>query len=120
MVRCAGCGYGMRSKDQRYGAGYLYACERPRCPSPATVTRARAEQAVLDWLAPYAHDVEIAAERKTASLADRALAGGEAVRLSRQVEKLTEDLTRLTVQLAKGLVGELECAAARTELARRP
>lgn len=117
MVRCAGCSYGMRSKsDRRYGRGYLYVCQTPRCPAPATVTRTRAEQAVLDWLAPYAHDVEVAAERTTASKADRALARGEAVRLGREVQRLTEQLTRLTVLLAAERIGDEEFTGARAEL----
>jgi DNA invertase Pin-like site-specific DNA recombinase len=117
MVRCASCGYGMRSKkDQRYGPGYLYVCQTQGCTAPVTVTRSRAEQAVLDWLEPYARDVEVAAERTSASKADRALARGEAARLSREIARLTEQLTRLTVLLAAERIGEEEYSAARSEL----
>jgi site-specific DNA recombinase len=117
MVRCNGCTYAMRSKtDRRYGRGYLYVCETHGCPRPVTVTRTRVEQAVRTWLEPLAFGVAAGAAAKSASKADKALAHGEVVRLRRDANRLTEQLTRLTVKLASEVIGDEEYSAARAEL----
>lgn len=117
LVRCAGCRLAMRSKaDRRYGPGYLYVCDTHGCERPAHVTRARAEQAVHDWLVEHAQDVDTRAAAKTASRAERALARADVKRLDRLIADRTRELTALARRLGQELIDEGEFRAARDEV----
>lgn len=116
LVRCAACGYGMRVKKSPRGRGQIYACVHPGCPTPTTVVRSRAEAAVLEWLAGYAHDVDQAAAVAVSDRASRTTAKAAVTRLARSVNQLDAEMTSLAREFARGLIPEPAYVTARDEL----
>ena len=101
------------------GAGYGYICSRWVATGEGlcvTVRRARAEAAVLDWLADYAAEVEEAAGREASRVAAQLVARTGAEQLHRQIARLDERLTKLTTGWTDGLVPDAAYAASRDEL----
>ena len=122
LLRCGDCGAGMHSAALGQGAGYGYICSRWVATGEGlcvTVRRARAEAAVLDWLADYASEVEAAAEREASRTAAQLVARTGAEQLHRQIARLDERLTKLTTGWTDGLVPDVAYAASRDELAAR-
>jgi len=115
LVRCAGCGYGMRTKKGRGPAGY-YACETAGCPQPTTIIRTRAEQAARDWLDGLAHEVARAAELAASADASQAASRAAVTRLARAAGQLEAELTQLTRQLTRGVIPESVYITTRDEL----
>lgn len=115
LVRCAACGYGMRIKQGR-GAGGYYCCEHVGCPQPTSVVRARADEAALEWLRGYAHDIERAAHLAAGRRAARTVAKSTVTRLARAVARLDAELTVLTREYSRSVVPEAAYVAARDEL----
>jgi site-specific DNA recombinase len=108
LIRCGDCGAPMHATRLGSGRpGYGYLCSRwaasrqGRC---VTVTRAKAEAAVMGWLAGLAGQVNERAEVRQAQHADRLIARADAAHLARQVTALDQRLIRLTHQLAEDLV----------------
>ena len=96
---------------QLVGAGY--------CPG-AYVMVNKVENAVREWLgAVAAEHVDTAARVADAEETSRVIAASDEQRLLREVAKLDEALTRLTVQLAEGIVPMQAYRDARKELEAR-
>ena len=114
LIRCGDCGagmqasnLGMRRPDGSWNAGYGYVCGRWKSKRDArcvTVTRRRAEQAVLDWLRDKAESVEAAAAVEADRETARVLAATDADRLARQATRIDGQLDKLTDGWASGLV----------------
>jgi len=120
LIRCGDCGAPMHATRLGSGqAGYGYICSRwaqtrqGRC---VTVTRAKAERAVLEHLRALVGAVEDAAARHAARAAAQTVARADAVALARQVTRLEERLHKLTVGWTDGLVPDEAYRAARDEL----
>lgn len=117
LVRCASCGYGMRTKQAgRSRSNPLYACYHPGCPAPTTVVRHRAEAAALAWLAAYATDVDQAAAIAASDSASRAAAKTSISRLARSTSQLDAEMVSLAREYARGVIPEAVYVAARDEL----
>lgn len=117
LVRCAGCGYAMRVKaDRDHGPGHRYRCETHGCPAPASALRSRCEAAARAWLAEQVADVDAAARAALASAEAKGAARVEVEHLARQATRVEQALTRLTTDLARGLVPESAYISARDEL----
>lgn len=71
------------------------------------------EEHVVQWLREFADDVEGAERRARSQLARRVDAEAEQARLAKRVTAIDQALTRLTRQLAEGLVPESAYRAAR-------
>ena len=120
LIRCGDCGAPMHATRLGSGqAGYGYICSRwaqtrqGRC---VTVTRAKAERAVLEHLRGLVGAVEDAAARHAARASAQTVARADAVALARQVTRLEERLHKLTVGWTDGLVPDEAYRAARDEL----
>jgi len=115
LVRCAGCGYGMRLKQGRGPGGY-YACEHVGCTRPTSVVRPRAEAAALAWLREYVADIEKSAELAASQRAARTTAKSTVTRLARAVNELDAELVKLTREFTRGVIPEAAYSSARDEL----
>lgn len=108
LVRCRGCATAMRAKtDVRYGRAYLYACETPGCPRPASVKRVRCELALLEWMTDISDDVTRAARAHETSAAAQRMATQQARLLARDVTRLDEALGRLVRSHGLGAPAEI-------------
>ena len=126
LVRCPACGRAMRLKRplRRWAHGVktdrpgspMFACESYGCPAPVSVSAARATRAVLDWLAPIVADRDVSVAVLAVDKASRMVAKADVRELRRQVARLEERKTRLTVDLASGLVLPADYRAARDAL----
>lgn len=120
LIRCGDCRAPMHATTLGRHAGYGYVCSRwmssrqCRC---VTVTRAKAEAAVVDWLRVW--DTPDGAERNRAHAARDAaqvVAVADARDLARQVTRVDDRLTRLTLGWTDGTVPDVAYRAARDEL----
>lgn len=119
LIMCGDCGGPMWASRLGREPGYGYVCgawataRTCRCVS---VSRAKAERAVLDWLQGLASDVEalvsLHQERETASATSRA----EAHVVRGRIDRLEQRLTRLTLGWSDGTVPASAYVAARDEL----
>ncbi|MGY1773551.1 recombinase family protein [Blastococcus sp. SYSU D00813] len=116
LVRCGACGYGMRVKQSR-GPGVYYKCETAGCPQPSSVVKARAEEAALQWLTAYAHDVEHHAALDVSDQAARVAGKAAVTRLARAVTQLDSELTKLTREYTRGVIPEAAYTATSAQLA---
>lgn len=102
--------------------GYSYRCStraRTRKCAGVSIAQSILEPRVLAWLREVAaRDVAVRSEQVVVKAA--AKTAGKAARkdLLRQAQQLVEALTRMTVQLARGVVSEAAYADARAELER--
>lgn len=119
LMRCGDCGSSMDASRLGVRAGYAFLCARwarsgeGRC---VTVTRAKAEAAVLAWLREVAGDVGARAAAEADRAAARTLARQDARALARKVAALDAQLHRLTVGFAEGAVPAAAYASARAEI----
>ncbi|WP_157936906.1 recombinase family protein [Geodermatophilus chilensis] len=122
LLRCGDCGSSMHAARLGRYAGYGYICGRWVKTGQGvcvTVSRAKVERVVLQWLARYAAEVEDQATRQAARQAAQLVARSDATDLRRQVLRLDERLNRLTVGWTEGLVPDSAYAATRDELAAK-
>lgn len=119
LIKCGDCGAPMHASRLGREAGYGYICSRwnrskvGRC---VTVSRAKAEQAVLDYLRQITDDLDGAAARNAERAASQAVAKADATALSRQILRLDERLAKLTRGWTEGLVPDLAYKTTRDEL----
>jgi hypothetical protein len=121
LIRCGdpGCGAPMHASRLGKEPGYGYVCSRwaqtkqGRC---VTVTRAKAEQAVLEHLAELVDGVEGAAAQHAARAAAQTTARADATALAREVTRLDQRLAKLTFGWTDGLVPDDAYRATRDEL----
>lgn len=121
LIRCgdADCGAPMHATRLGKHAGYGYWCSRwsrSRTGRCVTVTRAKAEDAVLEWLGEWAGDLEEAARREAVRDAERVVARSDAADLARAVARLDARLTKLVLDHNAGMIPDVVYAAARDEL----
>lgn len=120
LLRCGDCGAAMHSAALGRQAGYGYICGRWAKTGEGvcvTVSRAKAERAVLAWLADYASRVEEHAARQQVRAAAQLVARSDATELRRQVVRLDERLNKLTAGWTDGLVPDAAYAATRDQIA---
>jgi DNA invertase Pin-like site-specific DNA recombinase len=116
LLRCGDCGAAMHATPLGRERGYGFICGRWHATGEGlcvTVSRAKAERAVLDWLATVAGDVEAAAAVEASRRAARAEARADARVLARRVTQLEGGLSRLARGWADGLVPDAGYAQAR-------
>lgn len=121
LIRCGdeGCGAPMHANRLGVRAGYGYLCSRwartgeGRC---VTITRAKAEAAVLVWLREWAADADEAAKREAARAGQRVIARHDAADLARAVVALDKRLVKLVLDHNAGLIPNTAYVAARDEL----
>lgn len=119
LVRCGDCGAPMHATPLGKHPGYGYICSRwvatgqGRC---VTVTRAKAEAAVLDWLATVAAGVEAAADVEARRRAARQEARVSVRALASRERRLRGSLARLTRGWAEGTVPDGAYRSARDEI----
>ena len=117
LVRCAGCGHAMRVRPQTAYRSQRLECPEPRhCPAPAGSVYARVLDEVLGWLRWVADDVDGAARTAAAADTGQAAARQSAAALARALQRTDDALTRLTTDLARGLIPEGAYVSARDEL----
>lgn len=120
LLRCGDCGSPMHAARMGRVSGYGFVCARwaatneGRCVS---VSRAKAERVVLDWLAMLASDVDAVAAREHARAAAQIVATSDAQVLARRIVALDEQLNRLTGGWSQGLVPDAAYRATRDEVA---
>ncbi len=102
--------------------GYSYRCStraRTRMCAGVYIAQSILEPRVLAWLREVAaRDVAVRSEQVVVKAAARTTSKAARKDLLRQAQQLAEALSRLTVQLAKGLVPEAAYVDARSELER--
>lgn len=119
MVRCS-CGSSMTAGQ--YGARRepKYRCKAAKEQgrhAGGYVMAGFVEAAVLDWLREVADDVEAAVDLSLAAAAKSSRRRDDAGMLERELASLDDQLVRLTVDLASGLVPEAAYVAARDLIA---
>lgn len=116
LVRCAGCGYGMRTKKRPRG-GRIYICAHDGCPAPTSITQHRALAAAKEWLEAFAHDLDRYTAAATEETATRTAAKASVPRLARALNTLGTELTALTREYTRGVIPEAAYRSALEELA---
>lgn len=123
ILRCAACGGPMHaypSKRRTGGYATYFRCNEGnrhhRCRG-AWVSETKAVRLVLEWLAVQASDRTVRQAADTSRKLAAAAARAERRRLAGEVERADVALTRLTVDLASGLVPVRAYEQARDELA---
>jgi site-specific DNA recombinase len=122
LMRCGDCGGGMHSTALGRERGYGFICSawsKTRAGRCVTVSRAKAERVVLDWLASIVSEVEERSVVEATRTAAQLVARTDAADLRRQVLRLDERLTKLTLGWTDGTVPDAAYTSARTELADR-
>lgn len=123
LLACGSCGRRMvvaRNLDRRTYRCARYDLRSAGCQRGAYVTAAAAQQAVLDWLGQWAHDIgeqaAIAAKRTRAARK----AGGQRQRLAAEEAALIRQLARLVADRAsdQGIPDEVYGKAQRDALSR--
>lgn len=120
LLRCGDCGSSMHATALGRETGYGYMCGRwaktgqGRC---VTVSRAKAERVVQQWLAVLAGEIEQSAAREEVRAARQLVARTDATDLRRQILRLDGRMTKLTAGWTDGLVSDREYASTRDELA---
>lgn len=115
-VRCAGCGYALRVRSATAHRRQRLDCPTHRCPAPAGAVYQVVLDEVLAWLRWIADDLDARAQAKVAHAAQAATARTDAAHLARALQRTDQALTRLTTDLARGLVPEAAYTTARDEL----
>jgi len=119
LMRCGDCGSGMHATALGVRPGYGFICtawtktKRGRC---VTVTRAKAERVVLDWLTTLVTDIEERSAAEAARTAAQLVARSDAADLRRQALRLDDRLTKLTLGWTDGTVPDAAYATARDQL----
>jgi DNA invertase Pin-like site-specific DNA recombinase len=119
LLRCGDCGRCLHPASWRGRPGYTYQCgawARAGTCRCVSVSRARAEAAVLAWLARQASDVDAAARAKAAAVALAARAQRVGASLARRVAMLDARLVKLTLGWTEGTVPDDAYHAARDQL----
>lgn len=122
LLRCGDCGAAMHATALGRVAGYGYLCGRwakTREGVCVTVSRAKAERAVQDWLAVLAGEIEASAAKESVRAAKQLVARADAAELRRQILRLDGRLAKLTEGWTDGLVPDSAYAATRDELGAR-
>jgi DNA invertase Pin-like site-specific DNA recombinase len=120
LMRCGDCGSGMHATALGVRTGYGFICtawtktRRGRC---VTITRAKAERAVFDWLSQLAGEVETRAAAEASRTAAQLVSHTDAEDLRRQVLRIDERLAKLTLGWTDGTVPDAAYTAARDQLA---
>ena len=105
LVICAECDRVMQLQGGSGKPRHVYACRhafRRDCPSPARVRRDACEQVAREWLAGLEDEIA----RAAAMIGPPAVSAQRRERIERQIIATSEALTRLTVDLARGLIPE--------------
>ena len=119
LLRCGDCGAAMHATALGRWPGYGFICGRwaktgeGRC---VTVSRAKAERVVKEWLAVLAGQIESSAAREAVRAAAQVVAHTDATALRRQVTRLEARLAKLTVGWTEGLVPDQAYATTRDQL----
>jgi site-specific DNA recombinase len=112
LIRCGDCGSAMHSCKGGSGkTGHTYQCGRWRATGTGrcvTITRARAEGKVLDWLRDYAIDIEAAATADTASERVRVRSRADVDVLEKQIREVDRQLKELRRHLLEDRIDESE------------
>ena len=121
LLACGDCGAPMWADRLGRHAGYAFVCSGwktdPTAARCVSVTRARAEAAVLAWLATYVDDVEAAADRERQRQAAVAVADAGAGALAREVTRLEARQARLLSGWLDGVVPQAAYEAERDRIA---
>lgn len=125
LVRCGRCGGSMVAGEFGHAHAPKYRCRNGKEVGPAVcsggyVMASYVERIVLEWLATQASDVEAAAAAELAANVRVSVGRSEVERLSRELLRVEEALTRLVVQEAESpeVPGSV-FASARQELMER-
>ena len=121
LIVCGDCGSPMWANRLGREAGYGYVCsrwQRGRTCRCVTVSRAKAETAVREWLAKIADDIDEAAALQARRDARRAKAVTVVDRSAQQLDTIRARLAKLTLGWTEGLVPDTAYATARDELIR--
>ncbi len=118
----ADCGGTMTALSRGKRPGYSYRCSTrartKKCPG-THIAQSILEPRVLAWLGEVAaRDIAVQSEQVVVKAAARTTTKAARKDLLREAQHLAEALSRLTVQLAKGLVPEAAYTDARAELER--
>jgi len=122
LMRCGDCGSGMHATALGVRTGYGFICtawaktKRGRC---VTVTRAKAEHAVRDWLTRFVEEVEVRAGAEATRTAAQLIARSDADDLRRQANRIDERLAKLTLGWTDGIVLDAAYTTARDQLTRQ-
>lgn len=122
LIVCGDCGSPMWANRLGVAAGYGYVCsrwQRSRGCRCITITRAKAETAVLDWLRHVADDVDTAAHLQAQRVTATRSSDAAATRARQQLDTVRARLAKLTLGWTEGLVPDGAYTDARDELARR-
>jgi site-specific DNA recombinase len=110
LVVCRACGGTLEaySRPLKDGPVGMYRCTTYSDKGPTAcpgvwVRRSVVEQAVKDWLAPYAADVDELSAAQVLTSAARHRAKTDAARLGRELVKLQAEADRMTAAVAQGL-----------------
>jgi hypothetical protein len=117
LMRCGACGASMSSTPLARQPGYAFLCsayKQGRHPTHVSVTRRRAEAAVLEWLEDYAEEIE--AEAATATPAQRP---SDLARATRRRVEAKKALAKLAAGWASGAVPDDAYEDARLILVER-
>lgn len=119
LLRCGDCGSPMHATRLGVAKGYGYWCAkwaRSRQCRCVTVTRAKVEAAVFQFLRTVAGDVDDSAQRAAKAQRTRRVAKDEVRDLARRIETADKRLTKLTLGWTEGLVPDAAYQASRDEL----
>lgn len=122
LIRCGDCGSPMHATRLGRHAGYGYWCSRwaaSRACRCVTVSRAKAEGAVVEWLRAVASDIDRAAALEAERAAAVTVAKVDAENVARQVTRLDAQLDRLTLGWSDGLVPDESYRRTRGQLDQR-
>jgi site-specific DNA recombinase len=122
LMRCGDCGAAMHATALGRHPGYGFICSawaKKKIGRCITVSRAKAERAVLDWLQEIAGEVERRAATEAARTAAQLVARSDVEELRRQILRIDDRLTKLTLGWTDGTVPDAAYTTARNELTAR-
>jgi len=118
-MRCGDCGSGMHASALGRETGYGFICsawaktKRGRC---VTVSRAKAERVLLQWLTDLVDEVETRSAAEASRTAAQLVARTDADDIRRQMLRIDERLAKLTLGWTDGTVPDAAYTRARDEL----
>lgn len=122
LIVCGDCRSPMWANRLGRHTGYGYVCsrwQRTRDCRCVTVSRAKAEAAVKEWLTTVATDVDEAARLAEARSIATRRRDGDRERATRQLDTVRARLAKLTLGWSEGLIPDGAYATARDELTGR-
>jgi DNA invertase Pin-like site-specific DNA recombinase len=123
LIFCASCG-GRLASTANAGKKRQLRCQsskkKQQCDQPIrTVRYDNLLQSITQWLFGLSSSIDARADIDVTRSSNKIIERNELKRLNREILKLDESLTRLTVDLANGLVPSSAYAAARDEILTR-